>query len=630
MKTTLALWLVLALAACGPLQGQSPPELKTPQSPKPTIPPDYKSQILLLKSNVLELILSGDNNSHVAARDDLITPFQMKSFRNDQAHDVQLIGRAPECHVDQIDHRAWDSGPILLFTPTTNIWVQGEGFLFIETNHLLTISNKVETRVVRSLFKPSTLNGARTNAPETAGQILKIFSDWCSFDYQSNFAQYFGHVHAIDVQLDLTSEKLFIQMTSNSAIETILAVDNVVMTTTNKGWATGPRAFYYLTNGSQMTEMTGGAVWHNGDEKAWADKFLYDSTRHLLTAIGSVHVWWPNGPQQLGVAPKVGATGYRKLWADFATLQMPPTNGPVEEMHATGNVLIVNQADGSSATGDQANYVRTNDLFGLTGSPAWWNTNMEVKGRTLTAEATNNIYHARGDSSLKLKVGGIAHTNEYLYVASENLDYHTNFAVFSDHVKARLLEDGVLRDTLNSDKLDVELSSNEVKTAVASGNVQGATAPDKLGRIKTIACDTLTAHNNPATKMLTDILAKNHVVLQEFGTNASDPHSQLSAVTATAYFSAVMTNQMERAVAECDVVIDHVKTNQTIHATGQRAAYTVAVDEVKLTGAPTARTDRYLISDSDFMIWQPKTNRFQAFGPYMIVPIKAAAGKPPS
>jgi lipopolysaccharide export system protein LptA len=630
MKTIFALWLVLALAAGGLVQAQVPVEHKAQASP-PQIPPDYQAKIFFWrdtpKGQELEFLLSGDQRTPVANRDDLITPFQLKSFRSGPSNEVQLIGRAPECHIDSAGHRAWDKGPIVLFTPTTNVWIQGEGFLFVETNHSLDISNKVETRVLRSLLKTTALNGAKTNTPGASEQMLKIFADRGRFDYESRFSQYFGHVHVIDVQLDLTSERLSIQMTTNSAIQTILAEDNVVMTTTNMGWAAGPRAFYYVTNGSEMMEITGGAEWHNGDEQAWADKFLYDSTHHFLTAVGNVRVWWPNAPQRPGAAPKVEeATGYRKMWADFATLQWPLTNGPVEAMHATGNVLVVNQYDHSSVTGDKADYVRSNDLFEVTGSPEWRNERMQVNARILEAEATNKIYHARGDSHLKLQTGSV-HTNQWLYVASEDLDYSTNLAVFTDHVKARLLEDNVLRDTLNSDKLNVELSSNEVKTAIARGHVQGETAPDKFGRIKTIACADLTVNRSLATKLLTDILAEHQVVLQQFGTNASEPHDKLTAETAIAYFSPV-TNQLERAVAERNVVIDQVKTNQAIHATGQRAVYTVAADEVKLTGTPVARNDQYVISNSDYMIWEPKTNLFEAFGPYHVSLIKPKPAKP--
>jgi lipopolysaccharide export system protein LptA len=617
MKTTR--WMILALVAGGLLQAQIPPDLKTRIIGERQTP----------HGSELERLMSFDHQSNVVYRDDLVWPFLLKSYRSGPSNELQLIVQAPECHVDKVGQRAWDKGPIVLFTPTTNVWVQGEGFLFLEASNTLDISNKVEARVLRSLLKTAALNGPKTNAPGAPEQKLKIFSDRCHFNYLSNFARFDGHVHVIDVQLDMTSERLAIQMTTNGAIQTILAQDNVVLTTTNKGWATGPKAFYYVTNGSEMTELTGRAWWHNGDEQARADKFIYDTTHHFLTAVGNVRVWWPNGPQQAGVAPKVNeTTGYRELWADFATLQWPPTNGPVEAMHATGHVLIVNQADNSSSTSDQADYVRTNDLFELTGSPEWWNERMDVTGRILRAEATNNIFHARGDSHLKMHVTGSAHTNEYLYVSSEDIDYQTNLAVFTDHVKARLLEDEVLRDTLNSDKLDVELFSDEVKTAVARGHVQGETAPDKLGRIKTIACVKLTAHRSTATKLWTDFLAETEVVLKQFGTNAGEPRDQLTAETAIAYFSAV-TNQLERAVAERNVVIDQVKTNAAIHAAGERVVYTVAADEVKLTGHPVARDYQYVVSNSDYMIFRPKTNRFEAFGPYFMSPSKPRPAKTP-
>jgi len=620
MKTKFAASLLLFFASSGLLPAIIPPDLNTTFSVNRNTPHGEET----------DLLLSGNNREHVSERDDKFTPFLVKSYSHGASNEVQFIAQGPECDYDNAGHRAWNTGTIELFTPTTNVWVQGKGFLFTQTDHTLEISNSVETRVLRSLLKTTMLTAPNTNAPETAGQILRIFSDRCMFNYESNFARYFGHIHVIDVQLDLTSDRLFVQMSTNGAIQSILAEDNVVMKTTNSGWATGGRAYYSVTNGSEMIELTGGAVWHNGDEKARADKFLYDSTRHFLSAIGSVRVWWPNAPRRAGGAPKADATGYRELWAAFATLQLPPTNGPVEEMHAKGNVLIVNQADVSRSTSDQADYVRTNDLFELSGNPVWWNDKMEIKGPRLTAEVSNQVYRARGGSHLKLKIADAARTNQWLDIASEDLDYHTNFAVFSDHVQARLLEGDCLRDTLNSDKLDVELVSNEVKNAVARGHVYAESAPDRSGWIKAIACDDLTAHRSPATQLMTDIVAENHVILRQFGTNASAGSSQLAAATATAYFSPV-TNQIERAVAERDIVIDQVSTNRSIHATGQRVDYVAARDELKLTGSPAARINQYPISNSDVMIWRPKTNRFQAYGRYSILvssPTNFAASKP--
>jgi len=638
MKTTLALLLALTLVGCGRPHAPSPPDLKSqipPPNPerqtppldlkKQVLPPDLGTQYQLFRDTpqgkALEFILSGNSWSNINARDDLVEPFQMKSFRSGQAGQVQLIAQAPECHIDRNGKRAWDTGPIALFTPTTNIWLQGEGFLFIETNHLLYISNKVETRIVRSLLKTTMTETGGTNAPGEGEQILKIFSSQGQFDYESNFAVYRGSVHVIDVQLDLTSDRLTIHFTTNGAVQTILADGHVVMTTTNNGQTTSATAFYYVTNDNEMMELTGQATWRNGDEQAEAGQFIYDRTHHFLTGIGDVRVCWPNAApgaedRRTGAPPRAGPRGFRELSADFATLQMPPTNGPVEAMHAMGNVVIVNDADASHATGEQADYARTNDVFELTGHPEWRTDQMEIKGRVLTAELTNNVYHARGDSHIKLKVAGAAHTNQWLDIDCADFDYQTNHAEFHDDVKTRLLEDGVLRDTLNSDFLEADLVSNQVKTAVAQGDVRGQTAPDQHGNIKTVACGTLTLHRSPANGMTKDIVAQDHVVLQEFGTDPAAPHNKLTAVTVTAWFSAVVTNQMERAVAMRDVVFDQVKTNQTLHATGQQGVYTAENDEVKLTGDPVARTEQYLITDASYLIFYPKTNRFSAFGAF--------------
>jgi lipopolysaccharide transport protein LptA len=606
MKTTFALWVVLIVPACGLLRAE--------------VPPDLRTKVILERNTtngpVLDILLSGDTTTNCGERDDLIRPFQMKSFHNGQVNDVQLIGQALQCHIDRIGGRAWDAGPLVLFTPTTNLWVQGEGFYFIQSNHFLYLSNKVETRVLRSLLKTTMAGTVASNAPGAAERLLKIFSSQGQFDYESNVAVYLGAVHVIDVQLDMTSDRLTVHFTTNGAVQTILAEGSVVMTTTNKGQATAARAFYYVTNANEMMELTGQAAWTNGDERAVAEKFIYDSTHHFLTGEGHVRVWWPNpapgaAERRTEAPPRAGPGGFRELFADWATLQMPPTNGPLEAMHASGNVIIVNQADQSRATGEQADYRRTNDWLALTGDPVWWNDEMEIKGRVLTAELTNKIYRARGNSNFKRKVN----TNQWLKVACVDLDFQTNHAVFHDDVKARLFEEETLRDTLNSDLLEVELFSNQVKSAVARGHVQGETAPDKLGRIKTVACDTLTLHRSPASGLTKDVVAEDHAVLQEFGTNPAAPHDKLTAAKVTAFFSAV-TNQIERVVAVQNVVFDQIKTNQNVHATGQEAVYTAANDETRITGEPVARTERYMITGANCLIWQSKSNHFSAFGPY--------------
>ncbi|MGA2175333.1 MAG: hypothetical protein ABSH38_10165 [Verrucomicrobiota bacterium] len=594
------------------------------------------------QGKMLDTVLTASNWNRLSDRDVLATPFEMKSYRNGQANQVQLIAQAPACHIDNVGKEAWDEGHLVLFTPTTNVFVQGDGFFFTESNHIVAISNDVETRVLKALLKTPLLAGGPSNGPSAAGQIVWIFSGAGQFDYQSNRIDYSRHVHVIDPQMDMTSELMTVQLTTNGAVDTILARRDVVITTTNKGRATGNRAFYYLADAGEMMELTGDAAWQNGDEQAWAGCFLYDSARHYLTGSNHVYVRWPNAAPGTnrpppGAAPVADTNAFRELFADFAALQWPPTNGPVESMTATGNVLIVNEADHSRATGGRAVYARTNDSFELTENPVWWNDQLEVKGRVLRAELTNKLYHARGGAQLKLNLAGTAKTNaapssnrsatQWLIITSTDLDYQTNLATFHEHVVARLLEGDTLRDTLACDLLVVTLESNQVVEAVARGHVRGQTAPNFAGVIKTISCAVLTAHRSPATGLLKDLAAETNVVLAAFGTGPKAATNQLTAAVATAQFSPV-TNRMEQAVAERDVVLDQWQAARLMHATGDRAVYAATNDRVTLTGTPVARTESYIISNSDCLIWQSKTNRFQAVGRYNIIPIKAKTNQP--
>jgi lipopolysaccharide export system protein LptA len=609
----------LMLWACLPLLAQVPPEARLANNFKVSRYRDTP------QGKVLEMILSGNHSTQLTKEESLVTPFDMISFRNGQTN---LTARGPECHL--LSNIAWDAGHIELFTPTTNVFVQGDGFFLMETNQVLVVSNNVETRVLRALLKSPLLGGQRTNAPEGPRQIVKIFARRCQFDYGSNHAEYFGDVHVIDSQMDLTSDFLFVQLNTNGAVENILARQNVVITTTNKGRVTGSTARYYTVNGSEITVLTGDATWHNGDQEAQAEQFTYDSTRHILRATNHVRVRWPNAVQtaaqrQAGEPPRIDATGVRILFADDATMQMPPTNGPVESMIANGNVIIVNQADQSRSTGDHAIYSRADDRFELTGSPVWWNDRVKVHGESLVAEVTNKMYHARGHAKFETAPA----TNQWLIISSTNIDYQTNLAVFHDGVRVRMLENGALRDTLDCDLLNVELVSNEVATAIAHGNVRGETAPDRTGNVKTIACEALIGHRSPTTLLMKDLEASNHVVITQFGNSTNAPRNKLTAESVTADFFAT-TNQIEKAVAEHDVILEQTKPFQSIHATAARADYTATNDQVKLTGAPQTITDSYVISDAEYLIWQPKTNRFRAFGWYKIIPTTPKIGHPSS
>lgn len=559
------------------------------------------------------------------------------------SNQAQLYVQAPVCSFDNVTHGAWnDEGHIILYTPTTNVFVQGDGFYFTQSNQFLSIFQNVETRVLKAVLKSPLLSGPESNAAPAAPQVMRIFSDAAEFDYPSNRVDYQRHVHLIDPQMDMTSAFLTVHFNTNGALESAVAWRDVVLTTTNKGRATGKSSTYYITNGSEWMELTGEAIWRNGDEEAQADHFLYDSSNHFLVGSNHVRVRWPNPTPGAArpapdAAPLAGTNGFRRLAADFATLQMPPTNGPVESMTAMGNVVMTNEADHSSSMSDHAVYQRTNDTFVLTGQPVWWNDKMQIKGETLRAELTNQLYHAYGHAQFRLNLAADATTNasvpratnRWLSIFSDKLDYQTNLATFHGHVIGRLFEDEALRDTLLCDDLVVTLEGNHVVQAVASGDVHGRSEPTAAGVTKTISCATLTASCWPATNLLKDLLAETQVQIVDFCTGTKGITNQLKAAVVTAHFSAV-TNKMETSVAERDVALDQWKGAQSAHITGDKVVYTAANDHAKVTGAPYARTQSFILTGSDFIILEPKTNRFEATGHYTITPVKVKTKEPPS
>jgi lipopolysaccharide export system protein LptA len=606
--------------------------------------PSWSSYRETAAGKKLDSIITGASASDIDAYHVLVNQFELRSFHNGDPKRVQLIAQAPQCKVDVSQNvAASDPGPLQIFTPTTNLFVQGVGFLFTQTNHLLIISNQVETRVFKSLLRSSMLAVPRTNAGAEEGQMLKIFAQHGWFDLDSNVVDYAGNVHMIDPQLDMTSDLLTIRFTTNGAVESILARQNVILITTNDGRAAGATGLYYVTNGNEMMQLTTDAIWRNGDEEARANDFTYDSTRHLLTGIGHVRVQWPNVEPNAQTSATnsagllAGTNGFRKLFADFATLQFPPTNGPVESMLARGSVIIVNQADQSSAMADQAVYEKATDRVELTGNPVWWNNDMEVKAQTLSAELGGKIYHARTKARFKMRTGGSAgnqlvtgpgrSANQWLFIASDDMEYRTNQARFSGNVQTRFVEDGRWRYTLNCSLLTLGLTNNQVESASARENVYGETAPDASGLFKTITCEQLNALRSVQTGLMRSIDAHTEVVIEDRGTGPGAPFNKLTADKVTTQFSSV-TNQIEQADAWPNVVLDQRKGGHKIHATGRRAVYTAGVnDRVTLTGAPVARRDNYLITGSDPLIWLPKSNCFQAFGLYKMDPIAVAAGR---
>jgi lipopolysaccharide export system protein LptA len=629
---------------------------------------------------VMDAIFTGIDSTPFAGGGIQVREFKMTGIRDGQATNVSVIAEAPECRIDYDRQIAGDPGPVQIYTPTTNLFTQARGFFCAESNQLLFFSNQVETRVLKSMLRSSPLFQSASNASPDAGEIVKIFSGRGQFSFHSNLMDYADQVRVIDPQYQLDAPLLSIQFSSNLAVETMFARTGVTITMPDKGVATGATAHYFATNDNVLLELDGdadsSAQWRNGEQQARAEMFTYDPNRHLLTGRGQVRVRWPNRSN----APPATLT-FLELFAGDASLQLSAVGSQIERMTAAGDVILVNQADQSRATGGKADYDRPRDLFVLTEDPVWWNDSMEIRGETLSVVSSNKFYHAQGNARLKLLVSGAAGgppapSNQWLFVTADDIvsqpvNPQTNLITFRGNVLARLFDGEQLRDTLASEVLFAcQLSASQapgspVVLLIARENVHAATAPDAAGVQKTLSCGVLTARRSPETSLWQTIVAEEDAVLKSFGSGGAAASNRLAAATITAYFSSAtnriesavaegavvfdqtvpgkngpgsgtesnhltaalltahfsaVTNQVESAVAEGGVVFAQTAPDKSFDATADRAVYAVAPEEqVELTGHPWAQTDKLTILDADRLTYGVQSGARDTSGRYHIV-----------
>ena len=192
------------------------------QDPKPGHVefPHYKDNPA---GRVLDAIFTGWGAVPFPAGGVQVQQFKMIGVRDGQITNITFTAQAPECRIDYDRKIAGDPGPIQIYTPVTNLFVQGVGFFCADSNQLLLISNQVETRVVKSMFRSSPLFAGASNTPDDLAQIVKIFSDRGQFSFPSNLVDYAGNVRLIDPQYEVDSPLLSIQLASNQTVQTMFA-----------------------------------------------------------------------------------------------------------------------------------------------------------------------------------------------------------------------------------------------------------------------------------------------------------------------------------------------------------------------------------------------------------------------
>jgi lipopolysaccharide transport protein LptA len=542
--------------------------------------------------------------------------------------ETNQIARAPECFFDKANQIVYSAGPLQAQTGDGSLFIEGEGFLMLQTNSSLIISNHVRSAIQRGLLTTQTgSNGpakaaspplavpgaarAGTNAVPATNQFVNILSDHFWYDGQSNLIVYTGNVRVDDPEMDLACETLAIQRATNGAIESIVASRNVTMVNKATGSrVTGDQAVYSLDQGQQLVTITGHPRWQDGSQEGTADVFIFNRTKNNLRANGQAYLKIPRGSVgRFGLLPSatnapVATNKFVEAFADHFIFQLPPTNGPVQSVLGEKDVVLLDPENQGRATGGRMTYTEAGGTMELTDNPVWRSGGRVVMGDVLSLDRTNAIFSSRGNAYVKFPVSALAgppapdsgktnnagaNTNRFVEVLSDEAVYEKSWLKFHDHVRANLLEKDVVLGRLNSDRLQVDYTSNQVHGLVAEGHViaRQLPVPNSRGdtRERELRCETLTVTMR-TNGLVENIVAEQNVAGEQVQIRKDKPkpvRSTLVSEVMTADFFA-RSNEVERVVAERNVAI----TRDETFASGSKAVYTATNAWLQLTGRPMA------------------------------------------
>ena len=584
-------------------------------------------------------IISGDEAKTLSGGEVQVHLFEMKTYRAGDTKEPQFIARAPECRVDTDSGVAHSEGHLEVFTPSTNFFIQGVGFLCTRSNSLLVISNQIETRIQKALLKSPSLATA-TNASST-NEVLKIFSDHFELRFNSNIVIYTGHVRALDPQMNLDCEKLTAKYATNGVIENILAEDNVVLTTTNHDRATSERATYAVTNGNELIELTGHPHWSDGQSELDGEIFLFNRGENTLRVEKNARLKMPHSsvmPSEL-FGTKTNAiptNSVVEVSGNRFFVGFPSPFFPKQYFQAEQNVLVVSIADQVHATADEATF--SNGSFNLTGNGVLTTEHFIASGHALLFNQTNTMLYVNDFASFKILPTKKSTLVSPVEIICDHYELKTNGGFFHGNPNGsrRFIEMNFLEDSipgqLRCHDLKMNTISNQIESAVATGSVQ-LEEPQR-----NLTCKNLLLERSSATGLLRHLRAEDDVVLTEIPASAKTNQTpiKISGGLVDVHFSAT-TNQIEEMQAEKNV---RIELNGDV-AAGEHAFYKIngAREIFEVNGQPVATISKanqngeiksFQLRNAEKLFWEgpagtlfksPTNGVLRTSGGYKLVPL---------
>ena len=373
----------------------------------------------------------------------LITKAKWRTFR--VTGEGELAAEAPECIYNPSQRTVNSAGPLHVETADGKFSIDGEGFLYRQTNSTLVVSNRVHTILHPELLQ-SQAAPTRTNTPAEAAPGIDIYSDRFDYAELSGLGIYQGNVRVTGTNLTSTSERLTIVMpkvegqAAERRLQSLTAEEDVIIDYEHIH-ATGKRALYSADTG--LMQLTGPPMptWRIEEKEGSGDELVYDRTNHVFNASGHARLKMP--------AQNMGASGFLARPEAAPAASTPPTNQFVDVqcdnyVLRTNLAVFHNQVHVSERLGDQlqgemncrlmtltftgtnefqkmvaeqqvvitredkqfkaerAEYNGTNDLLDLTGNPGWRAGPRNGKGDWLRVNLAHEEMFVRGNAFMEM------------------------------------------------------------------------------------------------------------------------------------------------------------------------------------------------------------------------------------
>lgn len=596
--------------------------------------PEYDGEKRIRSLFMGEEAKSSGNNAPLA-----ITGMKLESYSYTQGTQaVDFVVSADDCLFEYTKRRAYSAGPIRMHTGDGKLHVSGTGFLWVQTNAYLVISNDVKT----SLQKDFSRGKSPSPALKSSGtnDIIHVTSDLLEAYHSSNRVIYSGHVRLVDPAWELTCDLLTVERTEEGEFQRIVAERNVVMVNRQDGSrAYGDTGVYSVTDQGELLTLSGNARWEDATRKARARRFTVNPRTRVVRAEGNAFLQLPRtGLAQADwlfspTKPKTTATtpdGLVEITGDTLTMEMGDSSTPSRRVIAEGNVAIISSADQSRAVCQRAVFSETTGLLELIGNASWEAEQRIVKGGILTMNSHNRTFSGRTNAFVRLPVSAFGNnkafsntalqtvsTNvpQFMEVASQTLDYENDLLTFRKDVRARYLEGEKLAGTMSSEALSVKYRE-QVEQIIMDGNFrleQLPVAQTNGGTMgKTLSARRAVIDIRP-TGFLDQLVMDDHIemVQTETSTNAEPVVTRVVTEHLTSLFFAT-TNDVEKAWATGGVKI----TQGDAFLEGARADYSSTNQQLQITGNPMASFPGGSMKDADMLVWDREQQKLSAIGKY--------------